>query len=161
MTTTTFDVYVPAGSSSWCLPRSGIVGSLEGGRLLLDYEGARYGQASIRTYADKLHHAAGRHDTRYPTAARVWIDPKDATLVGSYHYDYGRFEPAGGWELVQVAKWLDAYDGDRITIDLAPEFRLSGPAPALRAVEQEYVAASRRGDELAMRRARARFEALQ
>jgi hypothetical protein len=68
---------------------SGIVGSREGGSVVLDYEGNRYGYAGVHTFADRVRVAYGRHAERYPTVARITAD--EGELV-----ELGYFEPASG-----------------------------------------------------------------
>jgi len=75
---------------------SGIVGSfalltgIEGGEKLsgnrkirIDYEGG----AHIKTWEDKVFHAAGRHVVRYPTVARAWVDESSLIEVGTFRCD--------------------------------------------------------------------------
>jgi hypothetical protein len=101
------DVFVPTeGSRAWSsIDRgSGIVGSpLADGWLLLDYEGNRYGAANIKSYADRVKHAAGRQRTLYPTVARMHADPSDVIKVGE-------FDPNTG--LVTVGKNAPADEND-------------------------------------------------
>ena len=54
---------------------SGIVGSPSedrSGLVRIDFEGNIYGAQSLKTYWDRLFHAAGRHVTGYPTVAREY-----------------------------------------------------------------------------------------
>ncbi len=91
---------------------SAIIGPPPGDELAVtvDYEGAVYGQANMKTLADRARQAAGRQMAHYPTVARYtvprselrqvgWFDPIDGILL---------FDDAEG----AVASWLgmDALD---------------------------------------------------
>lgn len=81
-------VYVPAPGSSverTVIDGAAIVGSPEGDRIMIDYEGNAYQQ--FGTFAEMLMHAAGRHAERYPTTARMWVEPEQLVRVGTYDYD--------------------------------------------------------------------------
>ena len=86
------DVFIPAGEGPWSIdPGSGIVGTIEPAIvgndpdvLVVDYEGNRYNAVNIITYADRVAHAAGRHVTKYPTAARAWVSPGSMIQVGEF-----------------------------------------------------------------------------
>ena len=96
-TATTIDILVLRPGSSLArmiLPASAIVGSVAGdGRYVIDFEGNLTGMDNMRTYAQRLLHAAGRHSTRYPTIARESLSFDEAirqtAVVG--HYDATRF----------------------------------------------------------------------
>lgn len=101
-------IYVPREGSSAraaVAERSGVVGSPgEDGCLILDYEANMHGAVNIKTFADKVHHAAGRHTARYPTRARTEVDTDAVVEVGVY--DGGTvILHAGAEEL--VATWLE------------------------------------------------------
>ena len=70
-------VYAPReGALPQIIRGSGIVGSparLDPGRVVIDFEGNRYGAANLVTYADRVRQAAGRHRERYPTSARAAV----------------------------------------------------------------------------------------
>src|ERR1035437_6018653 len=74
---------------------SGIVGSVEGDGVCIDYEGNLYGADNVRTYADRVMHAADRHlwryPNRYPTIARMHLgdEVNDLICIGSFHPDSG------------------------------------------------------------------------
>lgn len=94
-------VYVPSplalGAKS-IDPRSAIVGSPsaewfhgtagegghDDGRVVVDFEGRRFNQANIITFADKCLHAAGRHLQHFPTTARAWLPEEELTEVGEF-----------------------------------------------------------------------------
>lgn len=87
-------VYVPAPGTFLAIriiKGSGIVGrSLgpeAGGRIRIDYEGAKHNPSNIRTYEDKLFHAAGRHLQNYPTVARSWVPAEELIEIGEYFVD--------------------------------------------------------------------------
>lgn len=81
-------VYVPRHGSELrreIVDASGIVGSpLEDtvGKMLIDYEGALYRQPGLKTYADKVAHAAERHVHRYATRARKIVDAGELVHIG-------------------------------------------------------------------------------
>ena len=81
-------VYVPAPASRlpWLVAKkSGIVGSPDAedpSRIVIDYEGNLYHAANVRTYADRVRIAAGRHQERYPTVARRSVPAKDLVQIG-------------------------------------------------------------------------------
>lgn len=81
-------VYVPAADSALrrtLLPGSALVGSLSNGRrIMVDFEGDKYGSQGLRTYEQKLLHASGRHVERYPTVARAFVESGDLIEVGTY-----------------------------------------------------------------------------
>jgi hypothetical protein len=89
-------VYVPKQGEGTVIDRgSGIVGTPRGTRpdgepatLCVDYEGNRYGASNIKTFADRVMHAASRHAAEYPTIARQYVFAGDMELVG--WYDSGR-----------------------------------------------------------------------
>ncbi|MHB8509509.1 MAG: hypothetical protein ACYDGR_12810 [Candidatus Dormibacteria bacterium] len=86
-----YRVFVPAPGSR--LERelahgSGIVGSHEvGGRVLIDYDGAIYGQSGMARWADRVLYAADRHGVpweRAPTIARQSVSPSEVIEVGTW-----------------------------------------------------------------------------
>lgn len=85
------NVYVPkpgARSLNDVRPGSGMVGSPHpNGRVTVDFEGNLYGAENLRTYEERLLHAADRHRTSYPTIARRYIPEDDLILVGTYDTD--------------------------------------------------------------------------
>lgn len=75
---------------------SGIVGTpQENGRVLVDYEGRRYGQANMVTYADRVYFAWGRHKERYPTVARSWLTEELVLQIGWFDPQAGRVDLLG------------------------------------------------------------------
>lgn len=87
-------------------PRSGIVGTYypNDQRVLIDYEGNLYGASNIKTYADRLRHAAGRHTERYPTVARRFVTTIDVIQIGTFDYGTGEIEIMNP---VLLAEWLE------------------------------------------------------
>lgn len=89
---------------------SAIVGSdwYGDGRLVIDYEGGRYAQMNIRTFADKVIHAGGRHRERYPTAARMSVDPESVVAIGTWDgsrrisVDFDKHEHLATWLRVSL-----------------------------------------------------------
>lgn len=120
-------VYVPkAGSRAEDAidDRSAIVGTpasdwLEHGGpediVVLDFEGARYSQFNMRTFADRCLHAAGRHVQHYPTVARLLVDEGEVTAIGSFD---GRAVMVDDHEA--LAAWLggEALDEDELVLSL-------------------------------------------
>jgi hypothetical protein len=82
------DVYVPKLAALPVIePGAGIIGSPRAdhpGKLLIDYEDNRAGAINIRTYADRVLHAADRHLTGYPTSKRLLVDADDLLRVGTF-----------------------------------------------------------------------------
>ena len=91
-------------------PGCGVVGSpAEGhpGHVVVDFEGNVYGFDTIRTYADRVVHAAARHVRLYPTVARAVVPEHDVIQVGT-------FDPATRKlridDRAALARWLGASD---------------------------------------------------
>jgi hypothetical protein len=109
-----YRVYVPREGSTYerTIDRgSGIVGSLEeSGRILIDYEGNRFGSPGLAGFADRVHNAAGRHGVHYPTVARALVDPSEVIEVGEYDYERGVVELYGEEERAQLERWLGTAD---------------------------------------------------
>lgn len=95
-------VYVPARDRLRTInPRSGIVGTPAATRyaasstdqVVIDFQGEGP-SVNIRTWADRVHHAAGRHvwgldpgrpfGGGYPTIARTAVPPDELVRVGTY-----------------------------------------------------------------------------
>lgn len=139
-----FDVYVPIlGSPGARLiePGSGIVGTIEGNDVTLDYEGGRHAD-NIVTFADRVMHAAGRHAERYPTVARALVPLESAIRVGTYDYHEGEVQLIGDAMLLVIA-WLGR--GQHHVV-LHPELRPSegNVSPAEREANRQLVAKLRR-----------------
>ena len=100
-------VYVPREGTSAraaIAEHSGVVGTpIKGGRVLLDFEANMYGAVNIQTFADAVHHAAGRHTEGYPTRARAEVDGAEVVEVGSYNGDRVDIYPE---QFRTVADWL-------------------------------------------------------
>lgn len=140
-------VYVPANDHLRTTIRagSGIVGTPEGSRITLDYEGAIYGQTSLARFADRVAQAAGRHVTHYPTVARLAARPGDVRRIGDWDCLEGEVRLTG-----DGAAYLAAWLGVPI---VAPDELLAGGAryEKRRAIR----AALSSGDPLAVANARA------
>jgi hypothetical protein len=110
-------------------PKSAIVGSPDASdandRILIYYEGNRYGAENIVTFADRAMLAAGRLAEKYPTVARCAAPQQALTLVGWFSAGHGvDVTDANG--LIELAKWLGMFDGERLDSDaLHAELRLS------------------------------------
>jgi hypothetical protein len=103
-------VYVPregTAARAAIAEHSGVVGTaVEGGRVVVDFEGNLYGAANIKTYADAVHHAAGRHAwgaEGYPTRARTEVDEDEVLEVGFYNGERVQVYPE---QVGTVADWL-------------------------------------------------------
>jgi hypothetical protein len=84
----------PSGVMASMLPGSAIVGpfTIEVGRIMIDYEGNKYGAANLRRYVERVYHAWDRQTSQYPTLARAWVmghelvriadfDPRSKTVI--------------------------------------------------------------------------------
>ncbi len=90
------------------LPASGIVGIAadDGRRVRVDYEGDRFGPTEqFKLWADRVHHAWGRHAANYPTVARALLPVEDLVAVGVYDPAEGVISVAPD-RLGDVARWL-------------------------------------------------------
>lgn len=108
----TIHVYVPTSSCHARIdPGSGVVAAAAGpGRLLADYEGNRYNAANIVTYADRVHHAAGRAAVSYPTLARAVLPASALVRVGTWDDKAGRVHLDGDAARAAVRTWLGLED---------------------------------------------------
>jgi hypothetical protein len=108
----TVAVYIPMPELvDLILPKSGVVGSPVGDKsgpfgeqVVIDYEGNRYGAVNMKTWADRVRIAAGRHERRYPTVARAVVPAEQVFVVGRF------YELEAGPELVLD----DAESGDAV-----------------------------------------------
>lgn len=88
---------------------SGIVGTPEGDRVVIDFEGNRFGASNIVTFADRVMIAAGRHESRYPTIARLSVEPASVVRVGTYDgsrkiaVDFDKLDALAAWIGCDVA----------------------------------------------------------
>jgi hypothetical protein len=85
-----FTIFVPRGpelAGRTLIAGSGLVGIPAGpGRVLVYFEGNRYGSENVRTWADKVRVAAGRLQEVAPTSAVLIADANDLYAVGSIGY---------------------------------------------------------------------------
>lgn len=74
--------------AKWIIPGSGIVTADSGDDAAVEvyYEGNRYGSSDMQTFEQKVHHAAGRLDAKYPTIARGRWATVDFEPVGVYRF---------------------------------------------------------------------------
>ena len=63
---------------------------------MVDYEGTARRASRIITFADRLHHASGRHWSKYPTIARRLVPRSDFVRLGSYDYAMGEVDLGDG-----------------------------------------------------------------
>jgi hypothetical protein len=140
-------IYVPVAAriKASIRPGSGIVGSPDGDRITIDYEGAIYDQAALVHFADRVAQAASRHVTNYPTVARMWVKPEDLAKVGTWDGLEGEVH-LGRSGATALAAWLGV-------AHIAPDELLAGGAryEKRRAIK----AALAGGDRIAIANARA------
>lgn len=75
---------VGSNAEAWLAARHGeVILAASSTALTIDYEGNRYGASNIKTWADRLVHAAGRHVECYPTVARAVCQPEAVIHVGT------------------------------------------------------------------------------
>lgn len=88
----TLGIYVPKPDSTLASMHphgTGFVGAQRAeGHLLLHYEEPS-NAVNVKTWEDRLNHAAGRLDTRYPTSKMCGADPSTVDLVGFVTYCEG------------------------------------------------------------------------
>lgn len=103
---------------------SGIVGEdpHQGERLLVYYEGNRFGAQNIVTFADRCYFAASRLIETYPTVAQAAVPPEALTQVGWYYHAYARVEVRDVHDLIGIAHWLDLdVTADQLRDELRPK----------------------------------------
>lgn len=144
-------VYVPiAGSRAERLidHGSGVVGSLGGDTILVDFEGNRFGASNVVTYADRVAVAASRHAVSYPTIARASPPASDLCRIGVFDGVHGEVVLDGRPERDLLAAWLreasvtgdelvasgHAYEGHRMLRDA----EAAGDQHQARIVRQAY-----------------------
>lgn len=118
-----FDVYVPVEDTplrNELLAGSGIVGTpasawfeSEDEAVLIDFEGNKYGAVNLVTFADRVYHAAGRQQQRYPTVARRMVEADTIEHVGFFYPEFSRVDVGSSEQLAAIGKWLGLFDGDR------------------------------------------------
>jgi hypothetical protein len=122
------NVYVPKLAALPAIqPGTGIIGSPRldhPGRLLIDYEDNQAEAINIRTYADRVMHAADRHLTGYPTSKRMLVDAGDLLPVGIFDTSSGLVEVSDSEAL---ESWLADQEG--AIPDLETQTRTSIPPP--------------------------------
>lgn len=120
------DVYVPrpgAAELSHIDLGSGIVGvPAEDGEIAIFFEGNRYGSPAMKTFADRVSHAASRLRFDYPTSARVLVAEKNLIRIGHYDGVECRVELESEEAERELAAWLGAKSLDEV------ELRDSGAA---------------------------------
>lgn len=96
-------------------PGSAIVGGAQEaptGFIAVDYEGNVYGSEQLRRYADRAIHAADRHVTRYPTAARTWVRDEELVAIGWIDTEAGEVVLDGPEARHRLAAWLGTSELD-------------------------------------------------
>lgn len=90
-TLATVDVYVPKpGCLTHIAKGSAIVGSAYSeSEVLIDYEGNLYDAENMRRYSQRVAHAADRHNSLYPTTARMVVVNDDLIRVGTFSSAFG------------------------------------------------------------------------
>jgi hypothetical protein len=117
-----YEVFVPAPGSMqerMIDAASGIVGTLDeaSGRILIDFEGNRFGGVNLANFADRVHHAAGRHGVRYPTVARALVAPEELIHIGEYDWERGNVSLTGAEAEQSLARWLGQEQLDRAALE--------------------------------------------
>ncbi len=106
------DVYVPKLAALPAIQLgAGIIGSPRAdypGKLLIDYEDNRVEAIDIRTYADRVRHAADRHLAGSPTSKRLLVDADDLLPVGTFDTRSGVVEVSDSQAL---ESWLADEEG--------------------------------------------------
>jgi hypothetical protein len=110
-------------------PKSAIVSAPDdpgqADRILIYYEGNRYGYAGVITFADRARIAAGRLKEQAPVIARAAVPRLALTQVAWFTPGHG-VDVIGTRGLAALAKWLDLFHDGRIDSDtLAGELKLS------------------------------------
>jgi len=121
------NVYVPKLAALPAIqPGAGIVGtpSDHPDRVQIDYEDNRFGAVNIRTYADRLAHAADRHLSGYPTSTRLLVDADDLLHVGTFDTHIAVVHPSNSEAL---EAWLADEHG--AIPDLETQTRPTFPPP--------------------------------
>lgn len=80
-------LYVPSNTFDHdILPGSAIVGDFDSkvGRIMLDFEGNKYGWDNLHRYVERAMHAWDRHVQRYPTISRMYVQAHEVVIVGEY-----------------------------------------------------------------------------
>lgn len=131
---------------------SGIVGKRvveadpEESPILVYFEGNRFGSQSMKRYADRVLHAAGRMTENAPTIAKTLARPDALLQVGWWYPQERRVEcvgsadsPEPGRALYQLAAWLDLpLEDPASAARLTPELR-GTPRPMSGAQARDYV----------------------
>jgi len=108
-------------------------------KLMIDFEGNIYGAENMRTYADRVEHAAGRHRDHAPTIARLVVAREDLIAVGSY--DGERIETQNSEAL---ASWLGGDYLDDAELERTPRPLSARQAQAMTIASRHAAAAGRR-----------------
>ncbi len=111
----TFTVYVPRreGTKFSIAKGSGIVGrphEIIPGTTMLDYEGNLYGAENLRTYGERVMHAASRAVEQYPTVARMGLHTEtlkeNFVEIGTYDYHHDRIDVTDAAAQALLDAWL-------------------------------------------------------
>lgn len=102
-------VYVPRPDSTLSVELAegtGIVGTplADPAAILIDFEGNLYDAVNIVTFADRVHHAAERHTSNYPTIARRMALVADLIEVGEFNGEMVLVYPD---RFADLARWLN------------------------------------------------------
>lgn len=101
---------------------SGIVGRpAPDTRILIYYEGNRYGASNIVTFADRCYHAASRLEQDYPTVAQAYVPAEAITQAGWFYMPERRVDIRDVHDMIAIAHWLDLeVSDDRLRDELRP-----------------------------------------
>lgn len=102
-------LYIPTASNRHAiLPGAALVGEWDFmvGRVMLDFEGNKYGAVNLQRYIERCMVAWHRHATRYPTVSRIWVLSGEVSEIGFLDTERKR-AAVGPNDLPRLAQWLD------------------------------------------------------
>lgn len=102
-------VYVPTGRLAMLIDSgSGVVATkpARNGRVLIHYEGNRYGAVGMEIFANRVLHAHGRQVAGYPTIAQTFAEEAELERVGSYDPVEGEVRLDSPAAAEALAAWL-------------------------------------------------------
>jgi hypothetical protein len=86
-----FLILIPKANRHAIAKGSGITAKSLRDNFQIDYEGNLYGACNMKTYEQRLLHAASRGMENYPTVARIWLSKadmlRDFEVVGILDYE--------------------------------------------------------------------------
>jgi hypothetical protein len=109
-------------------------------RLVVYFEGNRYGAVNLQRWADRVECAAGRLTAKYPTSALCAAERDDIQLLGLF--DGGAVQLDDPDDRSAIARWCGETDDEQLTITTVEHQRRGSRAALLHAAG---------GDELSAR----------